>query len=274
MKIVILTGDQQRHLALVSYLASEDHDICAVYIEHGYTPPSQKNALSQRSTVGRHFMMRGLSEGRIFASLVSQMEARLQSSTQIKHVPYLSLRGDDFCDHISLLSPDLIVVYGTSIIKGKLVSTFSGRILNLHLGLSPYYRGSGTLLFPFVNNENQYAGSTFMLLDNGIDTGPILHQEVMFPDLDATFYDNCNLFIYQSFLKYSKLVKKICLVIEEAKEARKEFTWSRRPRRYYKDSDFDDKALLRLYENYSLLQLKRESMVLGINPVILKSSYL
>ena len=44
------------------------------------------------------------------------------------------------------------------------------------MGLSPYYTGSGTNFFPFVNNEPQFAGATFMFLDEGIDTGEIIHQ--------------------------------------------------------------------------------------------------
>ena len=74
------------------------------------------------------------------------------------------------------LNPTQILVYGTSIIKGELVNYFTGKILNLHLGISPYYRGSGTNYFPFVNNEPEYAGCTFMYLDHGIDTGEIIHQ--------------------------------------------------------------------------------------------------
>ena len=53
---------------------------------------------------------------------------------------------------------------------------YEGRFINIHLGLSPYYRGSGTNFFPFVNNELQFVGTTFMLIDKGIDTGRIIHQ--------------------------------------------------------------------------------------------------
>ena len=39
------------------------------------------------------------------------------------------------------------MVYGTTIIKGDLIRIFEKRIINLHLGLSPYYRGAGTNFF-------------------------------------------------------------------------------------------------------------------------------
>lgn len=74
------------------------------------------------------------------------------------------------------LNPDLIIAYGCSIIKAPLLDAFEGRILNVHLGLSPYYRGSGTNFWPFVNNELEYIGATFMYMDKGIDTGEVIHQ--------------------------------------------------------------------------------------------------
>ena len=53
---------------------------------------------------------------------------------------------------VKKINPDLILVYGTSIIKGAIIEQFRNKILNVHLGLSPYYRGSGTNYFPFFNN--------------------------------------------------------------------------------------------------------------------------
>jgi phosphoribosylglycinamide formyltransferase-1 len=79
-------------------------------------------------------------------------------------------------EEIRAAKPDLIVAYGCSIIQESLLSAFRGRILNIHLGLSPYYRGSGTNYWPLVNAEPEFAGVTFMHMDAGIDTGEIIHQ--------------------------------------------------------------------------------------------------
>ena len=74
------------------------------------------------------------------------------------------------------LDPDLIISYGCSIIKSKLLSVFKGRFINIHLGLSPYYKGSATNFWPFVYNEPQFAGVSFLKIDKGIDAAPIIHQ--------------------------------------------------------------------------------------------------
>jgi folate-dependent phosphoribosylglycinamide formyltransferase PurN len=89
-------------------------------------------------------------------------------------------KGDINCDYIineiHNLKPDLIVTYGCSIIKPKLINLFHNKIINVHLGLSPYYFGSGTNFHALVNNELHFFGYTFMFIDEGIDTGEIIHQ--------------------------------------------------------------------------------------------------
>ena len=41
--------------------------------------------------------------------------------------------------------------------------------------MSPYYEAWRNY-WPLVNNEPECVGATFMKIDGGIDTGPILHQ--------------------------------------------------------------------------------------------------
>jgi hypothetical protein len=74
------------------------------------------------------------------------------------------------------LQPDLVVAYGCSIIREPLLTAFEGRLLNLHLGLSPRYYGAGTNYWPLVNGEPEYVGATFMHMNAGVDTGTIIHQ--------------------------------------------------------------------------------------------------
>ena len=67
-----------------------------------------------------------------------------------------------------------MLVFGTSLLKQPIIDMFPGRIINIHLGLSPYYRGAGTNFWPLVNGEPEYCGATIHFLDAGVDTGPII----------------------------------------------------------------------------------------------------
>ena len=63
-----------------------------------------------------------------------------------------------------------------SIVKKDILEAFKDKILNVHLGISPYYLGSGTNFISLLNNDFQCVGYTLMYMDSGIDTGEIIHQ--------------------------------------------------------------------------------------------------
>lgn len=68
--------------------------------------------------------------------------------------------------------PDLICVFGTSLIKGPLLEQFS--LINLHGGLSPEYRGADCTFWALHNGEPEKVGCTLHFIDAGIDTGRLI----------------------------------------------------------------------------------------------------
>jgi phosphoribosylglycinamide formyltransferase-1 len=87
-----------------------------------------------------------------------------------------AINNEAFVNEIIAINPDLLICYGSSLIKSNLLTKFEENFLNVHLGLSPYYRGSGTNVWPLINLEPDMLGATFMYVDAGIDTGHIIHQ--------------------------------------------------------------------------------------------------
>jgi folate-dependent phosphoribosylglycinamide formyltransferase PurN len=84
---------------------------------------------------------------------------------------------------------DVILLYGTGILGDKWLSAFDQRIVNLHLGYSPRYRGSATLFWPFVNGEIEYVGATIHIAEANVDGGAIL--KILTPEIEPTdnYYD-------------------------------------------------------------------------------------
>ena len=72
--------------------------------------------------------------------------------------------------------PDIVLVYGTKLLKKNLLDVMPRNTINLHAGLSPYYKGAATLYWPIYFMEPQYVGFTFHLIDKKIDHGDIIHQ--------------------------------------------------------------------------------------------------
>ena len=84
-----------------------------------------------------------------------------------------SHNGPECLSLLEELKPDIVVVYGTLIIGRKVIAS-TKRIINLHTGLSPIYRGSDTIFWPLHNGEPDNVGVTVHRLDPGVDSGPIL----------------------------------------------------------------------------------------------------
>jgi len=83
--------------------------------------------------------------------------------------------------------PTYVVLFGSSIIQDRLLNAFPDRVVNIHLGLSPYYRGTATNFWPLVEGEPECVGATIHLASARVDAGPILRQvrPAMGPDDDC-----------------------------------------------------------------------------------------
>ncbi len=175
MKIVILTGSETRHLYFRKKLASDKRiKVLASYCESD--EKSLANRMSQNAQTSRleiqHVESRKQSEIDFFSDYIGSCE----DESNPKLIKKGAINDKAFVNEIVAMNPDLLVCYGSSLIKSDLLTKFEKKFLNVHLGLSPYYRGSGTNVWPLINLEPDMVGATFMYIDAGIDTGKIIHQ--------------------------------------------------------------------------------------------------
>ena len=93
-------------------------------------------------------------------------------------------RLKNIANELKNLEPDFIVViaYG-QILNEEILSIPKIACVNVHASLLPKYRGAACLQAPILNGDKE-TGVTVMLMDKGLDTGDILHQEKI--DLDGT----------------------------------------------------------------------------------------
>lgn len=81
---------------------------------------------------------------------------------------------------------DWLVVAGSRILKPATIQKFGGRIINFHTGILPFYRGPYSEFWAMFRGEYGRVGTTIHLLDYGIDTGQILDQVFVVPEIDET----------------------------------------------------------------------------------------
>ena len=153
------------------------------------------------------------------------------------------INSESIIDEIQTLKPDLILTYGCSILKPRLINLFLNKIINVHLGLSPYYFGSGTNFHSLVNNEIQFFGYTFMYIDKGIDTGEIIHQSR--PDVFP--FDNPHQ-IGNRLIK--NMVNDFIILVENFKLIKKINSSNKFIGKTYKNKDATIELTEKLYDNF------------------------
>tara|TARA_Y100000991_G_scaffold213336_1_gene198872 strand:+ start:306 stop:1130 length:825 start_codon:yes stop_codon:yes gene_type:complete len=245
MKVVLFTSTSLRHQALSKRLSQSSK----FFLEKVFHESVKKDGVDKHTKITekqlKHFQERSQSEKDVFRWFLKSSSDFVNKS---EYVDYGWFSSENCLERVKKISPDLILVYGTSIIKGEIINLFRNRIINLHLGLSPYYRGAGTNYFPFVNGEPEYCGATFLYLDEGIDTGKVIHQirpEIMNHD---SFHQLSNRFLLKTFdtfkyilenFEYIKPKEQICLKKLNKFE------------KYYKKKDFTQVNLQKLHENFN-----------------------
>jgi len=179
MKIVLLTSDSLRHKFIAAEI-SKQLDLKLIVIEAKSANIQDTSELNKEDAefISAHFEARNKSETLFFGGYKEFPEEIPQL-----RIPHGNINSWEVTDALDKITPDLIVLFGTSIIKEPLLGKYSGKIINLHLGLSPYYKGSATNLFPYYHNEPECVGATIHLAIAKVDQGSILHQ--LRPDIEV-----------------------------------------------------------------------------------------
>ena len=125
-----------------------------------------------------------------------------------KIIKFLSSIGEvswtsDYINEHTSKEYDWIISFGyRHIIKRNILNISKNKIINLHISYLPYNRGASPNYWSF--KEKTPKGVTIHLIDEGIDTGPILIQK------KCSFNDNDTL-----KTSYEKLIKNIEILFIE-----------------------------------------------------------
>jgi hypothetical protein len=169
-RVVLLTGNGLRHRYVAARLAQSLRLVGTVLegkaqlvAEPERLPPEDQRVIAE------HLGERDAVERRLLGACG-------ELSGPVLEVPHGQSNTVEVYDWVVRQAPDFIVVYGSSIIKPPLLERYDGRMVNIHLGLSPYYRGSGTNFWPLVHRLPECVGATLHLIVAKVDAGPILAQ--------------------------------------------------------------------------------------------------
>ena len=177
MKIGILTSVETRHRFVVNALRERLPVVAVGYQQTGYAPARvgvDDLTPAEAKIVADHFAERSRQEQLFFGAKSDFVMD--EATCAVRHLSSATLNTEATIKFLESAGVDTVVVHGTNLMKPPLLGHWPNRMINLHLGLSPYYRGTATNFYPLLNEEPEYVGATIHLLDAGIDSGPILRH--------------------------------------------------------------------------------------------------
>jgi phosphoribosylglycinamide formyltransferase-1 len=96
-----------------------------------------------------------------------------------KHFANRDSWAEKLGENISHLDPDLIILAGfMKVLPKSFVAKFSPRIINIHPALLPSFPGAHAVKDALASGARE-TGATVHIVDEGVDTGPILAQEAV-----------------------------------------------------------------------------------------------
>ena len=203
MNIALLTSSHLRHKYIAAKIA-ESLNLALVVSEEKNTAITDTTLYNEadKKLINTHFDDRSKSEKQFFGDY-----SIFPREVELIRVLNKDVNSKEVQEALVKHKIDVILLFGSSIIKDDLLVKYPEKIINLHLGLSPYYKGSGTNFFPIVNNEFECIGATFHLASNKVDAGNLLHQiRVKGVNENDTIYSLGNKVIKEAGKIYPKIV--------------------------------------------------------------------
>ena len=194
MRIVLLTQDEPLFLVpALDYLLSRkpEHIEIAGSVVFDPSPLGKKTGVAGRAKA----LLRVFGPAYFIRYAARFGVARLRPSRRLSKVlarhgvPEVRLRENvntpPSLDAIRALQPDLLVsIAGNQIFRRPLIDLAPQGCLNLHTALLPKYRGLMPTFWALKNGEKETGVSVF-LVDEGIDSGPIVVQKRLLIGTDS-----------------------------------------------------------------------------------------
>ena len=121
------------------------------------------------------------------ACLIDQYQLN-DTNFRAPNTHYVDAVNDEACKLLlQQLQPDIIIVNGTRIISKKILQSSKAVFINMHVGITPAYRGSHGGYWALYNKDPENFGTTIHIIDEGVDTGAVLKQVFIKPGNNDNF---------------------------------------------------------------------------------------
>lgn len=98
-----------------------------------------------------------------------------------------SVHDTDFIKTLANTNCDYMIINGTRILSAHLLDAVKAPIINIHVGITPAYRGVHGGYWALYDNKPHLCGTTLHFVDKGIDTGKVIDQAIVKMDKKDNF---------------------------------------------------------------------------------------
>ena len=179
MALVIITGDGAEHRYVTNHLM-QAHPVAAVLV---CTPPRRRSWKTVLRTAPLRFVDKALRQ--IFLRLIGDAAAREASLRRVLGASSAAFDRPDLVQQVgrprdgglaqavAAHPGTVLVIYGTGIIPDDVLALSQGPALNMHTGLSPWYRGVSCAFWPILEGSPDMVGATVHECTSEVDGGLI-----------------------------------------------------------------------------------------------------
>lgn len=162
---------------------------------------------SSVATVKRRIRKQGIINvaGQVLFKIMAEQMLKIKSATRVQQIikehqldsslipadkitKVESVNDEQTINLLQQLQPDLIILHGTRILSSQLLKSLSCKIMNIHAGITPKYRGVHGGYWALAENDPMNCGVTVHFVDEGIDTGEIIAQDNITPTSIDNFF--------------------------------------------------------------------------------------
>lgn len=259
MKITIISGGHPRHRYLLEPILPLFDDIQLIQMSRESLIPDSSYLLDSnlKKIYDLHFQDRFIKEQAQFGNK-TMLDLLGESAAELIAVDKETINSDDVKERVRLFNPDHCVVMGSTVLDDEFLKVIPRNSFNIHLGLSPWYRGSATLFWPTYNLEPWRCGVTFHKLAPLVDGGDIYLQTGVKIEADHGCVDTSICAIVEARKSVGNLMKAIISRGDNLNPIKQKLTG-----RSYLYTQFRPEHLMPIYEYYenkvakNLLELYR-----------------
>ncbi|MDC0253329.1 formyltransferase family protein [Bacteriovoracales bacterium] len=232
MKITVFTSNHTRHLSLINSLSAISNEVFAIQESTTVFTGKVDDFYEKSQVMQEYFLNVMAAEKKMFGNIGFLPQNVKQISLKMGDLNHLPLKVIQ-----EALNSDVYVVFGASYIKGELVDFLvKNKCFNIHMGISPFYKGNSTNFWPLYDERPEMVGATIHFLTKGLDSGPMLFHAL--PSTD-------NLGPFDLGMKAVKVAQEgLCEKIGSGRifEMKPELQDKNKVIRYTKRADFTDKV--------------------------------